>query len=77
MRRFALLRMAWITLHRDRLGFALYAIVPIVFLSIFATVFQGFGRNGENKVRVAILDLDQSPSSAALATRTTLPHCSR
>lgn len=67
MRRFALLRMAWITLHRDRLGFALYAIVPIVFLSIFATVFQGFGRNGENKVRVAILDLDQSPSSAALA----------
>ena len=30
MRRLALLRMAWITLHRDRLGLALYAIVPIV-----------------------------------------------
>lgn len=59
--------MAWITLHRDRLGLALYAIVPIVFLSIFATVFQGFGRNGENKVKVAILDLDRTPASKALA----------
>ena len=67
MRRFALLRMAWITLHRDRLGLALYAIVPIIFLSIFATVFQGFGRNGENKVKVAILDLDRTPASKALA----------
>lgn len=67
MRRLALLRMAWITLHRDRLGLALYAIVPIVFLSIFATVFQGFGRNGENKVQVAILDLDGSPASESLA----------
>ena len=60
MKRLALLRMAWITLHRDRLGLALYAIVPIVFLSIFATVFSGFGRNGENKVMVALLDLDGS-----------------
>ena len=66
MRRLALLRMAWITLHRDRLGLALYAIVPIVFLSIFATVFGGFGRNGENKVRVALLDLDRSVASERL-----------
>ena len=66
MRRLALLRMAWITLHRDRLGLALYAIVPIVFLSIFATVFEGFGRNGENKVRVALLDLDRSVASERL-----------
>ncbi|MBC02915.1 MAG: hypothetical protein CMJ34_06390 [Phycisphaerae bacterium] len=66
MRRLALLRMAWITLRRDRLGLGLYAIVPIVFLSIFATVFGGFGRNGENKVRVALLDLDRSEASGRL-----------
>lgn len=66
MKRLALLRMAWITLHRDRLGLALYAIVPILFLSIFATVFQGFGRHGENKVRVAILDLDGSDAASSL-----------
>ena len=70
MRRLALLRMAWITLHRDRLGLALYAIVPVVFLSIFATVFEGFGRNGENKVRVAVLDLDDSPESRRLIEAT-------
>ena len=62
----AMLQMAWLTLCRDRLGLALYAIVPIVFLSIFATVFEGFGRHGENRVRVALLDLDGSPSSARL-----------
>ena len=70
MRRLALLRMAWITLHRDRLGLALYAIVPVVFLSIFATVFEGFGRNGENKVSVAVLDLDDSPESRRLIEAT-------
>ena len=66
MRRLALLRIAWITLHRDRLGLLLYAMVPIIFLSIFASVFQGFGRNGDNQVRIALLDLDRSPASKAL-----------
>ncbi len=68
MRRLALLRIAWITLHRDRLGVLLYALVPVIFLSIFASVFQGFGRNGENKVRIAMLDLDGSPAAKALGT---------
>ena len=67
MRRRALLRMAWITLYRDRLGLTLYAIVPILFLTIFASVFQGFGRHGENKVRVALLDLDETAASTMLA----------
>jgi ABC-2 type transport system permease protein len=58
--------MAWLTLRRDRLGLALYAAVPIIFLSIFATVFQGFGRHGENQVRIAVLDLDRSDASARL-----------
>ena len=66
MKRLALLRIAWITLHRDRLGLLLYALVPIIFLSIFASVFQGFGRNGDNQVRIALLDLDRSPASKAL-----------
>jgi len=66
MRRLALLRMAWLTLQRDRLGLALYAAVPIIFLSIFATVFQGFGRHGENRVRIAVLDLDRTGASTRL-----------
>ena len=66
MKRLALLRIAWITLHRDRLGLLLYAMVPIIFLSIFASVFQGFGRNGDNQIRIALLDLDQSAASKAL-----------
>jgi ABC-2 type transport system permease protein len=68
LRRLALLRIAWITLYRDRLGVLLYALVPVIFLSIFASVFQGFGRNGENKVRIAMLDLDGSPAAMALGT---------
>ncbi len=90
MRRLALLRMAWLTLQRDRLGLALYAAVPIIFLSIFATVFQGFGRHGENRVRIAVLDLDRTgassgwsrrPGPAAIASpsrcsRATIPNCS-
>ena len=66
MKRLALLRMAWLTLRRDRLGLALYAAVPIIFLSIFATVFQGFGRHGENRVRIAVLDLDRTDASTRL-----------
>ena len=49
MRARAMFRMAWLTLSRDRLGVALYAVVPIIFLSIFATVFEGFGRHGESR----------------------------
>ena len=66
MKRLALLRISWITLYRDRLGVLLYALVPIIFLTIFASVFQGFGRNGESKVRIAILDLDGSPAARSL-----------
>jgi len=66
VKRLALLRISWITLYRDRLGVLLYALVPIIFLSIFASVFQGFGRNGESKVRIAILDLDGSPAARSL-----------
>ncbi|MDG2022195.1 MAG: ABC transporter permease, partial [Phycisphaerales bacterium] len=40
--------------------------VPIIFLSIFASVFQGFGRNGDNQIRIALLDLDRSDASKAL-----------
>ena len=67
MKRLALLRISWITLYRDRLGVLLYALVPIIFLTIFASVFQGFGRNGESKVRIAILDLDGSELTRATA----------
>ncbi len=66
MKRLALLRISWITLRRDRLGVLLYALVPVIFLSIFASVFQGFGRNGDSKVRIAMLDLDGSPAARSL-----------
>ncbi len=38
-----LLRIAWINLRRDRVAQALTFILPIIFFSIFATVFGGQG----------------------------------
>ena len=61
-----LLRIGWINFRRDRAVQALTLVVPIVFFSIFATVFAN-QRNATRKVQVAIADEDQSPYSTKLA----------
>jgi ABC-2 type transport system permease protein len=58
-----LLRIAWTNLKRDRVAQALTFFLPIVFFSIFATVFGGQGADPTPRVRIAVVDEDQSELS--------------
>jgi ABC-2 type transport system permease protein len=58
-----LLRIGWINLTRDRVTQALVFLLPIVFFSIFASVF-GNQRNGTARINVAVVDEDHSELSA-------------
>jgi linearmycin/streptolysin S transport system permease protein len=60
-----LLRIGWINLKRDRVAQALTFALPIMFFSIFASVF-GNQRPTTRQVRVAIVDEDHSAYSAKL-----------
>ncbi len=51
-------------LRHDRAAFVLAFILPIVFFSIFASIFgRSTGRSATARVRVAVVDEDQSPRS--------------
>jgi linearmycin/streptolysin S transport system permease protein len=58
-----LLRVSWTNLKRDRVAQALTFMLPIIFFSIFATVFGNQGRNSTPKMRVAVVDEDRSELS--------------
>lgn len=60
-----LLRAGWLNLRRDRVAQALTFLLPIVFFSIFATVFGG-QRSGTSRIRVAVVDEDRSELSARI-----------
>ncbi len=66
-----LLRIGWVNLSRDRVAQALTFLLPIVFFSIFATVFGGRGSDTTPRVQIAVVDEDSSELSrrivAALA----------
>ena len=55
-----LVRIAWINLRRDRVAQALTFVLPIVFFSIFATVFGGQQNAATSRIRVAVVDEDHS-----------------
>jgi ABC-2 type transport system permease protein len=61
-----LLRIGFINLRRDRVAQALTFILPIVFFSIFATVFGGQGDAVTSRIRIAIVDEDRTDVSARL-----------
>ena len=61
-----LLRIYWTALSRDRVAQAMTFLLPILFFSIFATVFGGRGRDGMSQVPVAVADEDQSAISRRL-----------
>ena len=61
-----LMRIAWTNLTRDRVAQALTFLLPIIFFSIFATVFGNQGRAQTTKIRVAVVDEDQSELSGRL-----------
>ena len=57
-----LLRVSWTNLKRDRVAQSLVFILPIIFFSIFATVFGNQGRSS-TPIRVAVVDEDGSEFS--------------
>lgn len=58
-----LLQIGWINLKRDRVAQALTFLLPIVFFSIFASVFGGQGDVQTSSIRVALVDEDGSDFS--------------
>jgi ABC-2 type transport system permease protein len=60
-----LLKAGWLNLRRDRVAQALTFLLPILFFSIFASVFGGQS-NGTSRIRVAVVDEDRSDLSARI-----------
>ncbi len=61
-----LLRIGFINLRRDRVAQALTFVLPIVFFSIFATVFGGQQNAATSRIRIAVVDEDRTEMSARL-----------
>jgi ABC-2 type transport system permease protein len=64
---FTFLRIHWIGMKRDRVVQALTFLLPIMFFSIFATVFSNQS-DPTRKVRVALVDEDKTSYSQQLIT---------
>jgi len=59
-----LLGISWTNLRRDRVAQALTFALPVLFFTIFATVFGNQGNNsGTSRIRIAVVDEDQSDFS--------------
>jgi linearmycin/streptolysin S transport system permease protein len=56
----------WTNLRRDRVAQALTFLLPIVFFSIFASVFGGQGDAATARIRIAVVDEDHSEVSVRL-----------
>ena len=61
-----ILRLGWLNLRRDRVAQALTFILPIVFFSIFASVFGSQASAGTARIRIAVVDEDHSELSARI-----------
>lgn len=57
-----ILRIGFLSVRRDRVVLAMVFLLPVMFFSIFATVF-GNQRDSTSKIRVAVADLDRSDYS--------------
>jgi ABC-2 type transport system permease protein len=53
-----LVRIYWTNLRRDRVAQALTFLLPIIFFSIFATVFGNQGGDSTPRIRIAVVDED-------------------
>ncbi len=58
-----LFRVSWTNLKRDRPAQALTFLLPVIFFSIFATVFGNQGRDSTPVIRAAVVDQDGSEMS--------------
>jgi len=60
-----ILKLGWLNLRRDRVAQALTFLLPIVFFSIFASVFGG-QNSGTSRIRIAVVDEDHSELSGRI-----------
>ena len=71
-----LIRIGWLNLKRDRAAQALTFLLPVLFFSIFASVFGGQRDEATSSIAVAVVDEDRSDASrrivAALQKETAL-----
>lgn len=58
-----LLRIGWLNLKRDRAAQAMTFLLPIIFFSIFASVFGNQGGDAMSNIEVAVVDEDGSDNS--------------
>lgn len=63
-----LVRVGWLNLKRDRAAQAMTFLLPIIFFSIFASVFGNQGGDAMSSVRVAVVDEDRTAASARLVS---------
>jgi ABC-2 type transport system permease protein len=61
-----LLRIGFLNLSRDRVALSLKFLLPIVFFSIFASVFGGQGDAQTSRINIAVVDEDHSEFSGRL-----------
>jgi ABC-2 type transport system permease protein len=61
-----LIRVGWLNLKRDRAAQALTFLLPVIFFSIFASVFGNQGGDAMSNIRVALVDEDHTDASARL-----------
>ncbi len=61
-----LLRMAWTSFRRDRVALSMTFVLPVIFFSIFASVFGNQRNVATRRVPVAVVDDDGSEYSKAL-----------
>jgi linearmycin/streptolysin S transport system permease protein len=61
-----LLRIGYLNLSRDRVALSLKFLLPIVFFSIFASVFGGQGDPQTARINIAVVDEDHSDFSTRL-----------
>ncbi len=65
------MRIALLSLWRDRVAQALSFVLPVVFFSIFAAIFGGRGERPTPRVEVAVVDEDRSELSGRLVAALT------
>lgn len=61
-----IVRVNWLNLKRDRVALVLTFVLPLVFFSVFATIFGGMGGGGGSDlpaISVVVVDLDGSETS--------------
>jgi len=60
-------RLSWLNLRRDRVALVLTFVLPLVFFSIFASVFGAMDREGARPIATALVIEDDHPASSELA----------